>query len=217
MKKLIAKISILSCIAILISLGIWQLKRMEYKNNLIKNLEEKLEIPTITLHNMTNLENIYQKINICGQYIENSELFVYYRPNYMLLSVFTIENSDQSIIVARGTLNTQNSHVITDTGYNCITGILLPSEKKPIFMPEYNGTKTKPLLSINSESIEEILSIKLSNIYLLQIPNPKDLNNNDLAPLKIPDPKKIYNPHLGYAITWFALALILIGMWRYRV
>ena len=130
----------------------------------------------------------------------------------MLLSAFMIENSTQSIIVARGTLNRQDSQIVTDISGSCITGLLLPSEKKPLFMPAYNGTKSKPLLSINVESIEEILSLKLPSIYLLLIPNPKDMNNNDLAPIKIPDPKKIYNPHLGYAITWFVLALVLIGM-----
>ncbi len=212
MKKQIAKIAVTLCIAILIGLGVWQLKRMDYKNNLIKNLEGKLSLPIVTLHNFTSNEYLYHRVKICGNYSEDSELFLYYRPNYMLLSVFNLENSSQNIVIARGTLKRKDSTIITDVSHTCITGIILPSEKKPIFMPEYNGTKSKPLLSINAESIGELLSIKLPDIYLLLISDQNDANNNDLDPLKIPDPKKIYNPHLGYAITWFTLALVLIAM-----
>ena len=216
MKKTIGKISILFCIAVLVGLGIWQLKRMEYKNDLIKNLGKKLSLDPVLLHDMPSSQHLYQRIKICGHYLENSELFVYYRPSYMLLSSFYIENTSQNIIIARGLLKQQNSLLVTDTARVCITGLLLPSEKKPLFMPEYNGTKTKPLLSINAESVGEILSLKLPNLYLLLVPNQNDVNNNDLEPLKIPDPQKIYNPHLGYAITWFALAFILIFMWRFN-
>ncbi|MGV2432356.1 MAG UNVERIFIED_CONTAM: hypothetical protein LVQ98_03075 [Rickettsiaceae bacterium] len=73
-------------------------------------------------------------------------------------------------------------------------------------MPKTDGTKKKPMLSINIDSINEILSMKLPEVYLVLLTSDK------LKPMKIMDPTKIYNNHLEYAITWAILALILAFM-----
>jgi len=208
-KKIIAKISILLSLISLLGLGLWQLKRMEYKNNLIKDLEEKLSLPTEMISNIEILTKAYTKVRICGHYLDAHELFVYNKPNYIILAPFHIENINQSIIVARGNLKAGQEYFTPDDSHACITGILVPSEKKPLFMPESTGAKNKPLLSINIESITNILSLELPDMYLLLIPNNEDNIKSGLQPINIPNPKGIYNPHLGYAITWFALAIIL--------
>jgi surfeit locus 1 family protein len=209
MKPIIAKIAIFSSVLILLGLGFWQLQRMSYKNNIIANLEEKLSLPTELITEVESIEKAYRKVRICGHYSDKEELFVYYKPNYIILAPFSIENSHQSIIVARGILKPNQEHKNPHHSHVCITGMLVPSERKPLFMPESNGTKTKPLLSIHLDSISKILSLELSEMYLLLIPSD---DNTGLENLKIPNPTGIYNPHIGYAITWFVLAFILVFM-----
>lgn len=211
MKKLIARILILSCIVILIGLGIWQLKRMEYKNNLIHQLEETLALPTEMMSDFDILTKSYRKVKVCGNYIHSKDMFVYYKPDYIILTPFHIKNINQTIVVARGILKPKQQNISATNDNICITGMLIPSEKKPLFMPETNGTKSKPLLSINIETISSIISTELPDMYLLHIPDPKE-NKKGLEPIKIPNPKGIYNPHIGYAITWFTLAFIVIFM-----
>ncbi|MGV2432357.1 MAG UNVERIFIED_CONTAM: hypothetical protein LVQ98_03080 [Rickettsiaceae bacterium] len=52
MKNIIAKILILLGIIICSSLSFWQIKRMEYKENLIQELQDKLNLPSIKLDDM---------------------------------------------------------------------------------------------------------------------------------------------------------------------
>lgn len=214
MKKHISKIAVFLGISILLALGIWQLFRMSYKEAFIANLESRSEMSVITPHDIEEEEYLYRTIEICGHYKKNKDLFAYFKPHYIILSPFYIENSEREILVARGQVTPSNkdktSFLIDSEERTCIAGMLAPSEKEPLFMPDYNGSPKKPLLTINTKSASSILKTNLVDMYIILVDKP---TNNLLLPLKKPDTQNIRNNHLEYALTWFILAAILVFMY----
>lgn len=213
MKKLISKISVLLGIAILFGLGIWQLFRMSDKEALLADLKVKKEMPIASPYEIDE-EYLYRIVEICGYYKKGKDLFVYNKPNYILMAPFYIENSGRKILVARGQVTPKNkdnkSFLIQNENQICIAGMLVPSEKEPLFMPHYDGSPQKPLLTANTKSASSLLNTDLYDMFIIlsdKSPAP------DLIPIKMPEPKNIYNNHLEYAITWFILAGILIFMY----
>lgn len=211
MREKLSAIFIISGIAILLALGFWQLQRMGQKKALISDLENKSTLPIIKPHKIKEDYN-YRIIELCGHFQKGKDLFVYHKPNYIILAPFISENSDKAILVARGILKLkdkkENSFLIKNTSQICISGMLIPSEKKPIFMPESDGSINKPLLSINANYAGEILGQTLYNKYVILTQNTDPILQTITKPKGI----KIPNNHLEYALTWFILAGILLFM-----
>lgn len=213
MKKTITKIAVFLGVCILLSLGVWQLFRMSYKESIISELEAKSEMPIIAPHEIGE-EYLYRTIEVCGHFKKDKDLFVYFKPNYILMAPFYVENTGREILVARGQARTSDkdnvSLLIDNEEKSCIAGMLAPSEKEPLFMPAYDGSPKKPLLSINTKSASNILQENFYDMYIILTDKPK---NTLLIPLKKPSPRNIYNNHLEYALTWFILAAILTFMY----
>lgn len=212
MKNKLSKLLIFLGVLILVGLGVWQLFRMTYKEALISDLQSKSDMPIATPQDIGE-EYLYRMVEICGYFEKGKDLFVYNKPNYVVLAPFYMENSDRGLLVARGQVSPNNkdkaSFLIEDENKICIAGMLAPSEKEPLFMPAYDGSPKKPLLTINTKSASNLLSVDLPDMFLIVT----DKNTDDLLmPLKKPEAQRIYNNHLEYAITWFTLAAILMFM-----
>jgi len=212
LKNFLSKLFVIAGIAILLSLGIWQLKRMSEKENLIADLGTRSSMPIITPYELSD-EYFYRIVEVCGNYKKDKDLFVYFKPNYILLAPFVIQNTGKTILVARGkvmkTAKDKTSILIQNEDSICIQGMLAPPEKEAIFMPSYDGSPKKPMLSINPKSAEDLVSSQLLDMYLISL---EPTNSSDISKLKVPDPQNIYNNHLEYALTWFILAGILLFM-----
>ena len=216
MKNFIAKTIVILTIFGLCVLGFWQLSRMKEKNDLIDILNQRLYMEVIKTSNIEQ-DMLYRKIEICGNFIPNIDIFVYSSPNYLLLAPFKIENSKDIIMIARGRVNQHSNlemlnHTIKEVDRKCIRGILIKSEKQTQFMPEMDGSSKKPFLSINTNSISKIIGLNLSDAYIAQTDNIDELSQNNIEAMNIKNPDQIYNNHLEYALTWFMLAAILFLM-----
>lgn len=213
MKQILSKLMVILGILILCSLGIWQLFRMNYKEKLIQDLKAKSDMPTIQPYEIDE-EYLYRKIELCGHFTQNQDLFVYFKPNYIILTPFKIDDDNRQILVARGIVKAsdkgKDSFLIKETEHRCISGTLTKSEKEPIFMPAYDGTYQKPLLTINTKSAGNILGKDFYDMFVILSDRHKD---TILAPISKPKPQNIYNNHLEYALTWFILAGILLFMY----
>ena len=218
MKKIIANLTVFITFIILFVLGLWQLQRLEYKNNIIFTLKSSLNLPTEKLDSDPGKSMFYRNIHLCGHYLKGHSFMVYSKPNYMFVTPFYI-SEDNILLVARGILGSDQQYNGNENDTKeCITGIIMPGEKLPLFMPKNDGSKAKPLLSINIENISNMSGLKIWDSYLL-LTKSDNIFDNSLQPLKIPNPNKIYNAHLEYAITWFSLAGIILIMFfwkRYR-
>lgn len=211
-------------IVILISLGFWQLNRLAEKKLFIETLATTLNAEPVRLSNLEN-PNIYSKIKIDGHFLENFSIYLYglrsmslEKNGYYLLTPFKTYD-DRIIMVARGwfahkekgNINLKSDHTITQS----ITGVVLPPEKQSIFVPK-NDFKNNIWFTLDLREMSENLGLKLRDFYLIQL-EPKNLPTLITA-LDTKSLLAIRNDHLGYAITWFSLAIALaIIFWIHRI
>ncbi len=202
MKKIIQITAGISTFVLLCFLGIWQVQRMEYKNALISKLTHSLSIATETKNTVPQSDMLYRKLKFCGTYLNQHNLFAYSKAGYVVLTPLELENGE-IILISRGTMADKNQLFTNNTA--CVSGILMPAEKKPLFMPECDGSKSKPLLSMDLGAVREALNLKLADIYLL-METSDNTDDRFLKQLNPPNPQNIYNHHMEYAIMWFVLA-----------
>ncbi|MGI4775934.1 MAG: SURF1 family protein [Janthinobacterium lividum] len=198
-------------VIILAALGLWQLYRLQEKNLFIASITENLGKPPIEYnpdskkpYNKVSLEGNFLPENI---YLYGRRLISLERDGYYLLTPFKT-NSGEIILVARGWLGAKykSQNPIASGELRKITGVILPLEKKKIFIPN-NDLKNNVWFTLDREDANKFLKAQVENYYLLQI-EQSDINyvkNVDINSLVM-----IKNDHLEYALTWFGLAISLI-------
>ena len=201
-------------IIFLVSLGCWQLLRLKEKSAFIASVSSNLSNPP-NIYNSKNYPAIYQKITVSGQFLSGKDLYLYGRRSmapekegYYLLSPF--ETSQNTVImVARGWFAAKNKQQIAATGISSateITGIVLPLEKKRVFIPN-NDLKNNTWFTLVHQEMNNYTQENLENFYLLQI-DSEDLPAYIIA-IDSQGLIQIKNDHLEYALTWFCLSICL--------
>lgn len=217
MRIFIARTFTLICIFILLGLGVWQLLRMQEKNVFIDMLNHRMNMEIAEVSEMSP-DLSYRNIKICGKFLPKNDIFVYANPYYLILAPFQITESNNIIMVARGRMHQQdkisnvNYEITSPDREQCISGMLVNSEKSTPFMPEMDGSHKKPFLSINIDGIRNVVGQNLVDYYLIQTGNGDELGEAKLHPMALKSPDQIYNNHIEYALTWFMLASILFFM-----
>ncbi|WPY00381.1 SURF1 family protein [Candidatus Trichorickettsia mobilis] len=213
--KLLPLLFTVIAVSILLSLGFWQLQRLQDKNLLIKNINYNLNNKPLDIQVM-NQANIYSKINIHGKFLTNHDIHLYRRiasqhgqDGYYLLSPFQT-NNNQLILVARGWFKSIYKPDISK-GFSSkqeqISGIVLTGEQKQFFIPG-NDLKNNIWFILDLNQIAQFLKLELPEFYLLQL-EPDNLPDF-VKPIPADNLTKIKNDHLEYAFTWFILAISLI-------
>ncbi len=195
---------------IFIALGSWQIIRLNWKNNLILEIESSLKNPPVEL-NKSNLEN-YLKIKTSGLIDFDKQIYLYNlndsgTPGFEVLNPILID--DENYLINRGWIpfEKKGSKDINFFDGNNIIGTLKLQGRKNIFKPD-NDIKENYWFSLNREDILKFTGKKFSNyiIYLdgnYQLPKPKKITAN------------ISNNHKKYAITWFSLAISILLLYLY--
>jgi len=195
---------------IFIALGSWQIIRLNWKNNLILEIESSLKNPPVEL-NKSNLEN-YLKIKTSGLIDFDKQIYLYNlndsgTPGFEVLNPILID--DENYLINRGWIpfEKKGSKDINFFDGNNIIGTLKLQGRKNIFKPD-NDIKENYWFSLNREDILKFTGKKFSNyiIYLdgnYQLPKPKKITAN------------ISNNHKKYAVTWFSLAISILLLYLY--
>lgn len=218
-------------VIVLTMLGNWQLKRLEEKSRLISAIEQAIITPAqlVTADNINNVK-IFQKIKFEGSFIEGQNIFLYgkrsataEKDGYYILSPFIIDNqqdqeNSEIILVSRGWIPQSMKAAIADgtvtlaSSMQSIEAVVMPREKKPLFMPE-NDVERNIWFRIDPEFAVNTHNVTVGDVYFRQI-NASDLPDG-MVPLSTSNLSKIRNDHLEYAISWYGLALALIIMFLY--
>ena len=193
-----------------IALGSWQIIRLNWKNNLIFEIESSLKNPPVELTN-TNIEN-FLKIKTSGLIDLNKQIYLYSlndtgTPGFEVINPILI--NDINYLINRGWIpfEKKNSKEINLINENDIIGTLKLQGRKNIFKPD-NDLKENYWFSLNREDISKFTGKEFSKyiIYLdgnYQVPKPKKITAN------------ISNNHLKYALTWFSLAISILLLYLY--
>ena len=208
--KFLFSVFVIFFILVFISLGSWQIIRLNWKNNLIFEIESSLKNPPVELTN-TNIKN-FLKIKTSGLIDLDKQIYLYSlndagTPGFEVINPILI--NDINYLINRGWIpfEKKNSKEINLINENDIIGTLKLQGTKNIFKPD-NDLKENYWFSLNREDILKFTGKEFSKyiIYLdgnYQVPKPKKITAN------------LSNNHLKYALTWFSLAISILLLYLY--
>ena len=211
-KKTFTLVSIIISL-ICFSLSIWQVKRLEWKKNLISNIEKAYNSDSININVLSgDLRNFkFKNVYLEGTFINEKSMFLGPRVNnekvgYHLITPFLIKDG-RFILINRGWLK-EIIKIREPNKEYLIKGILKESDIKNIFTPKNNMEKNL-WFYISTDEMSKFAGLRLvDNIFVDLIgsnPNHKLTIINSSTP-------KIVNNHLQYAITWAILGLLFLVM-----
>ena len=208
--KFLFSVFVIFFILVFVSLGSWQIIRLNWKNNLILEIESSLKKPPVQLTE-TNVTN-FLKIKTSGSIDFDKQIYLYNlnengTPGFEVINPIIIDS--KNYLINRGWIpfKKKDSEEIYEFDENNIIGILKSQGRKNIFKPD-NDIIENYWFSLDREDILEFTGKKFSNyiIYLdgnYQFPKPKKITAN------------ISNNHKKYAITWFSLAISILLLYLY--
>ena len=208
--KLLFSVFVIFFILIFIGLGSWQIIRLNWKNNLIFEIENSLKNQPVELRSST--EENYLKIKTSGVIDFERQIYLYSlndtgTPGFEVINPILI--NDINYLINRGWIpfEKKNSQEINVFDENDIIGTLKLQGRKNIFKPD-NDLEENYWFSLNRKDILKFTGKEFSKyiIYLdgnYQVPIPKKITAN------------ISNNHLKYALTWFSLAISILMLYLY--
>ena len=194
----------------LLSLGFWQLYRLNWKLNLINEIENSLKNDPVDL--LKNEKKNYLRIKTSGEIDFDRQIYLYNlnesgKPGFEVINPIVIDN--QNYLINRGWIkfDQKNNPKINLFNPQNIIGTLKLQSKASSFKPE-NDLKKNYWFTLNREDIFSFTGKRFSNyiIYLngdYESPKPKEITAN------------ISNNHKKYAITWFSMAISIFLIYLY--
>jgi surfeit locus 1 family protein len=212
-------------IAVLLSLAAWQLERLSAKTELLQHLEERVAAAPVALppdDQWTRADLDYLKVTVSGSFRHDQETYLFgvidknergdNVPGYFVLTPLVLDNG-ATLIVNRGFVPQDKKDPATRsagqvTGRVTITGLLRAPERKSMFTPDAD-VKNRVIYARDPALIAEWLKLTRAAPFMLDAdatPNQGGLPVGGNTIVSVP------NNHLQYAVTWFALALVMAGM-----
>ncbi len=217
-------------LAILLNLGFWQLNRLEWKNNLIAQVEEGITRPPVAAPAPGAWETLgeaedYLHVVLEGAFLEGNTF--YYTalsdpagplggPGVMVYTPFRTADG-WTVFVNRGFLpqelagDAKQAALEAPTGQVQLTGLVRLSEKPNWTTPEPNATD-RLWFARDTGAMGQVLGLDAGSLA----PYSVDLDANATPAAGLPQAGetlvRFKNDHLGYALTWFGLAATLIGV-----
>ena len=207
-------------VAILLWLGVWQLNRLAWKEAVLAEVEARMtaapvDVPVGAHFEAHNYLQVMATGDLLGQemHVLTSEKFV--GPGFLVVSALRLSDG-RVILVDLGFVPEDRKDEARPLGAVEVTGNLLwPNEVDGVFTPEPDRGKNiwfaRDLGAMAQAVDAEPIMIVASAVR----PAPENM------PKPIRVASNIPNDHREYAITWFSLAVVWLGMtlyllWRIR-
>ena len=214
MKKIFFNIFSILIIFLLLSLGTWQLVRLQWKQELILEIKKSTNQKARVFQSASNKN--FQKVKLEGKLLKQN-YFIYRlsekgKYGFDLLSILQLDSSNLILIKRGWTRKIDNTMKLNNTEERSVfEGVLYPLKEKGLFTPD-NSPKENFLYYFDKQKFEYELNNKFYPYILVQ--DKKDLKFSNLENKQI---VTISNNHLQYAVTWFVLAIgIIIAFWFYK-
>lgn len=212
-------------ISVFSALGVWQVKRMAWKQDLIRAVEVRVNqhpIPSPAPENwpeITRKKHEYAHVSLSGRYLNEHETYVHSTTVYgMGFWVMTPFKTDQGFIVLVNRGYAPYSDVksgVTDDvqhiqGQTTVNGLLRISEPEGGFLrrnnPAQNLWYSRDVKAIlQSHAIQQAISAP----YFIDA-KPTQISNQEIFPIAGLTVINFSDNHLVYALTWFGLALLTL-------
>jgi surfeit locus 1 family protein len=212
---------------ILIALGLWQLERLEWKRQLLSGLEQALsaETPPLGLSEAEDLmrrdpARTHLRVKVKGAFDHSEERLLFWvvgREVGWRLITPLITRDGRIVLVDRGflpdslKLREQRPESLI-SGETELTGLLKRPAKPGFFIPR-NRPQENVWYAVDVPAMLASMTLRpglSASAYLVEA-LPSSTAQSWPRPVP-PDPGAIPNNHLQYALTWFALAVVLAVM-----
>ena len=194
----------------LLSLGSWQLYRLNWKLNLLSEIENSLKNNPVEFSKVDKKN--YLRIKTSGIIDFNKQIYLYNlnesgKPGFEVINPIIINN--ENYLINRGWIpfDKKDKPEVNLINEGNIIGTLKLQHKASTFKPD-NDINKNYWFSLDREDISKFTGKEFSKyiIYLdgnYQFPKPKKITAN------------ISNNHKKYAITWFSLAISILLLYLY--
>ena len=208
--KFLFSVFVYFIILTLLYLGFWQIYRLNWKLELIEQIENSLKNDPVQLSNIEKKN--YLRIKTSGDIDFDKQIYLYNlndagKPGFEVINPIKI--GDENYLVNRGWIPFEKKDLpeINLVDQNQIVGTLMLQTKPSIFKPE-NDIEKNYWFTLDREDILKFTGRNFSE-YVIYL-------NGDY---KIPKPRlitaKISNNHKKYAITWFSMAISILLIYLY--
>ena len=208
--KFLFSVFVYFIILTLLSLGFWQIYRLNWKLELIEQIENSLKNDPVELSNIEKKN--YLRIKTSGDIDFDKQIYLYNlndagKPGFEVINPIKI--GDENYLVNRGWIPFEKKDLpeINLVDQNQIVGTLMLQTKSSTFKPE-NDIEKNYWFTLDRKDILKFTGRNFSE-YVIYL-------NGDY---KIPKPRvitaKISNNHKKYAITWFSMAISILLIYLY--
>lgn len=218
--------TLLAC-GLFLGLGTWQLFRLQEKLHYLHMLDHQQKMPPLTLASPAELtpDLLYRTVRLEGTWEPSFTMFLYTITNrgpygtvgYDVITPLRFRDSTQRVLVNRGWVKeADRAYFLTEILVAPVelVALVLPMDKPRLFSPP-NQPEQHLWYWMEHPKMEAFLNTPLPPLYLQLIsstpPSPPFLFPKEVT-------LNIRNDHLGYAITWYSLALSCLGIYQlYRL
>ena len=213
---LVPSILILATMAFLVSLGFWQLDRADQKRTIEASIQKaNTGVVELIVNQNELLNKEYYEVRLQGSYISDKQ-FIYdnqivdQASGYYVLTPFVLTGQSNAIMINRGFIpwngrRDQLDDIAVDSAFREVK-IQVSRPIKRIELKASDISNQFPVLiqAIDFDVIEEISSTSFVDVIGLLDPSSDDGFVRKWEPYTGSIEK-----HIGYAIQWFLMALVL--------
>ncbi|MBI3675565.1 MAG: SURF1 family protein [Proteobacteria bacterium] len=207
--------------AILITLGVWQLERLQWKRALIAEANANVSAPALSLDQALALgaEMVqYHRVAVTGRFDNAKEAYIFTTgdqgaPVYHVVTPLILADG-RALMIDRGTIpltlrDPKSRTAGLPQGEHRVIGVWRTPDAAGMFTPQPDTTK-HVWYSRDVRTIAKADSVVLAAPVIVEAdatPNPGGWPRGGQTVIQF------RNEHLQYAITWFALAAALLGVY----
>ncbi|MEG9862093.1 MAG: SURF1 family protein [Parvularculales bacterium] len=224
-------------LAVLVGLGVWQLERLRWKSDLIETVEARVGLAPVSFPGAHTWDNLdvsnwaFRPVVVRGRFDHSKRLYWFAQKaggsvGFQVITPLRLEGEGGGwVLVDRGfvTQNSRDPKVWTEgepEGVVKIIGLARASGVRSLFDPPdepQNG------LWFVRDSVAMGEALDLATVAPLFVDAERGSDSSSgVAP--VPEggqtPRHFRNAHLHYALTWFGLAVVLVGIyfvWHWQV
>lgn len=211
----------LPALLVLLWLGTWQVQRLEWKNQLIEDFESRATAAPIDLPSGdVGPEMEFRRLALTGSFDHTQEVFMTGRTyegnaGFHIVTPFTLRDG-RIVLVNRGWVSEtyrdpEKRPFTLVEGEVTLDAILRFPGKKGYFVPENEAENGFWFTLVPAQIVAHLglSSQAVTSVYAATI------RTGDVVKLPIAARTKLNlrNSHLSYAVTWYGIALALIGVY----
>jgi surfeit locus 1 family protein len=207
-------------LALLVSLGFWQIQRLHEKEALIARVQGGLNAPALDLSQLlksVTAESEYRHVRVVGRFLHNKEQYLFAQgpggaPGVHVITPL-VQTDGETVLVDRGFVpdslrDPARRKSGQTSGQVTITGVLRLPQHPGLFTPAPNRG-THLWFAKDVAAMASAVGISAAPVLI-----EEDASQNPGGwPLGGQTRIDFPNDHLQYAITWFGLSLALFGVY----